>query len=118
MADDDKKIKIGFDGITIGDQKIQPVPAFATTDRRDYWRNDERQRQLEEDKRAAQASGLESSHGFVNPLAPTFTPPDPATELDEAIARARTDLPAAPGGGEVPIFLRDPITGAVIEHKK
>lgn len=102
-------------GVRIGDFVVTPAVAFATDDRHDDFRNDERLRGREEDARAAQQSGVAPPER-PDLLHPKPRPVAPAGELDAAIEEARAEAAAARAdpGAEIPILLRDPVTGEVI----
>lgn len=104
------------EGLRIGDFVLQAGPALATDDSHDNPQNDERRRAGEDDARAAQHSveGGEAPAWSVGPRALAQR-----SSLDDAIDAARETAREAAGADngaitEVPILLRDPLTGAVI----
>lgn len=90
----------------IGDSVIRIVPALSTSDTLDNEVNRERARRAEDDARAAQhsAGDEESEAGRASAEA----------AVDASIEEARA---RAANGTTVPILLRDPVTGAIIEQE-
>lgn len=116
---DDGKPAAKLDGIHLGDFVFRPTPTTGTDDRLDTPEGRERARQREEDARAAQRAGVTGNgHPIANPLHPAAGPVLPAGEggaVDEAIATSRAAAGDTPDDDpEVPILLRDPLTGNVI----
>lgn len=90
----------------VGDYAIRIVPALATSDQLDTEANRERARRADEDACAAQHAGDEGGGA---------APPATAEEaVDASIAEARARAASA---AAVPILLRDPVTGAIIERE-
>lgn len=108
MADDPKKASPK--GLKVGDFYVRPTLSVRTNARLDSEANRERARRAEEDQRAAQfGGGIGEDEG-----------PSEATEqaalaaVDQAIEKGRAEAAA---GEEIPILLRDPVTGRVIRHE-
>jgi hypothetical protein len=92
-------------GVHIGDYAIQVTPAGGTCDRLDTEANRERARREEDDERVAQHFAGEPGDEAGEAAA--------QADVDASIAAAR-EKAAGGGGGDLPILLRDPITGAII----
>lgn len=110
MADDPKPKKVSPKGLKVGDYYVRPTLALRTNATLDNEANRERARRAEEDQRAAQFDGgIGEDEG-----------PSEATEkaalaaVDRAIEKGRAQVAA---GEEIPILLRDPVTGRVIRHE-
>ncbi|MFT3768533.1 MAG: hypothetical protein QM820_24060 [Minicystis sp.] len=86
----------------IGDYAISITPEIETSDDLDTEANRERARRAEEDAHAAQ-------HG-AGRGGTTEGEERAQADVDASIAAARANT----GGDEIPILVRDPVTGAVI----
>ncbi|WP_437785829.1 hypothetical protein [Sorangium sp. So ce1097] len=106
-------VKKDLQGLRVGDFQVGAVPVGGTSDALDTEANRERARRDEEDKRAAQFGG--SVEGAGEDAA------EPAEEamaaVDASIREARARLKSGEEDEEVPILLRDPVTGATIKHR-
>jgi hypothetical protein len=115
---DDGKPAAKLDGIHLGDFVIRPAPATGTDNHLDTPEGRERQRQRQEDARAAQQAGVTGNgHPIADPLHPAAGPVLPAGEggvVDDAIETSRAVRGDTPDDPTVPILLRDPLTGNVI----
>jgi hypothetical protein len=102
---EDQKPKIALDGVHVGDWVIRPVSATGTDGHLDTPASRERDRQGEEDARAAQ-------HRVPDAVP---APVQAAEDVDASIEAARE---ASRGDGPedlpIPILLHDPLTGKVI----
>jgi len=90
----------------VGDYAIRIVPALATSDDLDTEANRERARRAEDDARAAQHDGGDDGGGAGQAAAEAAVD----ASIEEARARAASTE-------TVPILLRDPITGMIVEHE-
>ncbi|WP_437593768.1 hypothetical protein [Sorangium sp. So ce1000] len=90
-------------GLRVGDFHVRVVPVAGTSDALDTEANRERARRVEEDRRAAGFGATGEGAGEAAQEAAEAA-------VDEAIEEARARLKGA--GDEVPILLRDPVTGA------
>ena len=88
-------------GVRVGDFHLSVKPTLATSGALDTEESRERARRGEEDARAAQRAPGPAEDG---------APADMEAAIDAAIAEARGD----DDGGEVPILIRDPLTGIVV----
>lgn len=89
--------------VRVGDFLVKVVPVGETSDALDTEANRERAQRAEEDQRAAQlGAGGEGAGEAAREAA--------EAAVDEAIEEARARLTGA--GEDVPILLRDPVTGA------
>ncbi|XYI03055.1 hypothetical protein ACMHYB_26175 [Sorangium sp. So ce1128] len=97
-------------GLRVGDFQVAAVPVGGTSDALDTEANRERARRIEEDKRAAQFGGSVEGAGEAAQEAAEAAVD---ASIQEARARLRSGEEAEE---EVPILLRDPVTGATIKH--
>jgi hypothetical protein len=101
---DDKKKELAK-GLRVGDYHVRPAPALSTSNTLDDEANRERARRAEEDRRAAQFGGGGGGAGETHEGAAL-------SAVDKAIEEARAE---AAGGEDIPILLRDPVTGAAFK---
>ncbi|WP_437282441.1 hypothetical protein WME90_18255 [Sorangium sp. So ce375] len=105
MSDLKKLVK---EGLRVGDFLVSVVPVGETSDALDTEANRERARRAEEDTRAIQLNASGEGAGEATKEAAEAA-------VDEAIEEARARLKNA--GEDVPILLRDPVTGATFKHE-
>jgi hypothetical protein len=108
---DEAKPTLKRDGLHVGDFVICPTAQTSTDDHLDTPENRERDRQTEEDDRAARHDGCAPpSYPSIEPTGEPVIPLGEGGDLDVSIQRARArvhgkdELP-------IPILLRDPLTG-------
>lgn len=101
--------KTDLKGLQVGDYRVGAVPVGGTSDALDTEANRERARRDEEDKRAAQFGGTAEGAGEAAQEAAEAA-------VDEAIQEARALLRSGEEE-EVPILLRDPVTGTTLRHR-
>ncbi|WP_437971526.1 hypothetical protein WMF04_20430 [Sorangium sp. So ce260] len=101
--------KSDLEGLTVGDYRVSAVPVAGTSDALDTEANRERARRAEEDKRAARLGGAAEGAGEA-------AQEEAEAAMDEAIQEARARLRSGEEE-EVPILLRDPVTGATLRHR-
>lgn len=101
MSKDDGKLP--KEGLRVGDFHIRPAPALSTNDRHDTADSGERARRKEDDAEDARHDGGEAT-GEASRA-------DAEAAVDASIEEARA---RASGATEMPILLRDPLTGKVI----
>ncbi|XXX81844.1 hypothetical protein WMF30_24085 [Sorangium sp. So ce134] len=97
--------KSDLEGLLVGDYRVRAVPVAGTSDALDTEANRERARRAEEDKRAAKLGGNIEGGGEAAEAA-----------VDEAIEEARAHMRSGEEE-DVPILLRDPVTGATLRHR-
>ncbi|WP_437321152.1 hypothetical protein [Sorangium sp. So ce385] len=100
---------LDLEGLQVGDYRLRAVPVAETSDALDTEAHRERARRAEEDRRAAQLGGSVQGGGEAAQEAAVAA-------VDEAIQEARARLESGEGE-EAPILLRDPVTGATLEHR-
>ncbi|APR80954.1 Hypothetical protein A7982_06301 [Minicystis rosea] len=96
-----KEPKIGLD---VGDYSLELTPEISTNDALDTEASRERARLADEDAHAAQHDDGEASPATSHTAA--------SADVDASIEAAR----AAAHGSDVPIFVRDPVTGAIVRQ--
>src|SRR5689334_8731513 len=110
-SSDDERSRFERGGVRVGDFVVRATPAFATSAEHDTLRNTERAERARDDARAAQANGVVAP--AFPALGPSPRPIAPRSELDDALDAARAE--AADPEQEVPILVRDPVTGLEIK---
>ncbi|WP_437682692.1 hypothetical protein [Sorangium sp. So ce131] len=100
--------------LRVGDFQVGAAPVGGTSDELDTQANRERARRAEEDRRATQFGGGGEVEGAGEAAREAAQ-----AAVDEAIQEARARLGGEERGEdeEVPILLRDPVTGATIKHR-
>ncbi|KYF65787.1 hypothetical protein BE11_17440 [Sorangium cellulosum] len=106
-------VKKELQGLRVGDFQVGAVPVGGTSDALDTEANRERARRTEEDKRAAQFGGSVEEAGETAQEAAE----EATAAVDASIQEARARLKSREKDEDVPILLRDPATGATIEHR-
>ncbi|AUX42860.1 hypothetical protein SOCE26_042950 [Sorangium cellulosum] len=111
MSDESKKTNPMR--LKVGDFQVGAAPVGGTSDELDTQANRERARRAEEDRRAAQFRGGREVDGAGEAARGAAE-----AAVDEAIQEARARVRSEQHGEdeEVPILLRDPVTGATIKH--
>ncbi len=119
MGDDEGSPLDLIEGAHVGDFTVRVVPVTGTDGHLDLPESRERTERALEDEEAAKHSGnVAPEHPMADPAHPAPVPVIPLGEggdvdasIEEARARAAE---AAPEAAEVPVLLRDPVTGEVV----